>query len=129
MNNQFLRGVRFSFVVIQILFPFCLTEARMFLPYLLSLPYLKHFRILFISCFFIFGSVIHLFYFFVRVFVLSSQTFNQTTALRKRNPYSKLFWCAFFPDFLAFGLNTERYRVSLRIRSECGKIREKCGPK
>ena len=129
MNNQFLRGVRFSFVVIQILFPFCLTETRMFLPYLLSLPFLKYFRILFISCFFIFGSVIHSFYFFVRVFVLSSQAFNQTTALRKRSPYSKLPWCAFFPDFLAFGLNTERYRVSLRIHSECGKIREKCGPK
>ena len=25
--------------------------------------------------------------------------------------------------FLAFGLNTERYGVSLRIQSECGKIR------
>ena len=27
------------------------------------------------------------------------------------------------PYFLAFGLNTERYRVSLRIQSEYGKIR------
>ena len=27
------------------------------------------------------------------------------------------------PYFPAFGLNTERYRVSLRILSECGKIR------
>ena len=27
------------------------------------------------------------------------------------------------PYFLAFGLNTERYGVSLRIQSECGKIR------
>ena len=27
------------------------------------------------------------------------------------------------PYFPAFGLNTERYRVSLRIQSECGKIR------
>ena len=26
------------------------------------------------------------------------------------------------PYFLAFGLNTERYSVSLRIRSECGKM-------
>ena len=29
------------------------------------------------------------------------------------------------PCFLAFGLNTERYRVSLRIQSECGKIRSR----
>ena len=27
------------------------------------------------------------------------------------------------PYFLAFGLNTKKYRVSLRIQSECGKIR------
>ena len=27
------------------------------------------------------------------------------------------------PYFLAFGLNTERYEVSLRIQSKCGKIR------
>ena len=27
------------------------------------------------------------------------------------------------PHFPAFGLNTERYRVSLRIQSKCGKIR------
>ena len=27
------------------------------------------------------------------------------------------------PYFPAFGLNTERYFVSLRIQSECGKIR------
>ena len=26
------------------------------------------------------------------------------------------------PYFLAYGLNTERYKVSLRIQSECGKI-------
>ena len=29
--------------------------------------------------------------------------------LRKKCPYSKLFWSAFFPHFPAFGLNTERY--------------------
>ena len=28
------------------------------------------------------------------------------------------------PHFPAFGLNKERYSVSLRIQSECGKIRE-----
>ena len=29
------------------------------------------------------------------------------------------------PYFPAFGLNTEKYFVSLRIQSECGKIRTK----
>ena len=48
--------------------------------------------------------------------------------LRKKSPYSELFWSAFFPDFPAFGLNTEKYSVSLRIQSECEKIREKCRP-
>ena len=42
--------------------------------------------------------------------------------LRKNCPYSELFWSAFFPYFPTFGL------VSLRIQSECGKIREKYGP-
>ena len=32
------------------------------------------------------------------------------------------------PHFLAFGLNTERYGVSLRIQSECGKIRTRTTP-
>ena len=45
--------------------------------------------------------------------------------LRKKFPYSELFWSAFFPHFPAFGLNTETYEVSLRIQSECGKIRGK----
>ena len=30
--------------------------------------------------------------------------------------------------FPTFGLNTEGEVVSLRIQSECGKMREKCGP-
>ena len=30
--------------------------------------------------------------------------------------------------FLAFGLNTERYLVSLHIQSECGKIRTRKTP-
>ena len=46
----------------------------------------------------------------------------------KKSPYSELFWSVFFPDFPTFGLNTERYEVSLRIQSECGKIRGKFGP-
>ena len=32
------------------------------------------------------------------------------------------------PYFPAFGQNTERYRVSLHIQSECGKIRTKITP-
>ena len=32
------------------------------------------------------------------------------------------------PHFPAFGLNTERYRVSLRIQSECGKMRTRITP-
>ena len=32
------------------------------------------------------------------------------------------------PYFPAFGLNTERYSVSLRIRSECGKMRTRKTP-
>ena len=32
-------------------------------------------------------------------------------------------WSFSGPYFLAFGLNTERYSVSLRIQSECGKMR------
>ena len=36
--------------------------------------------------------------------------------------YSELFWSEFFPHFLAFGLNTDRYFVSLRMHSKCGKM-------
>ena len=32
------------------------------------------------------------------------------------------------PYFPAFGLNTERYSVSLRIQSECGKMRTRKTP-
>ena len=32
-------------------------------------------------------------------------------SLRKKCPYSELFWSAFFPHFPTFGLNTERYEV------------------
>ena len=32
------------------------------------------------------------------------------------------------PHFHAFGLNTERYSVSLRILSECGKMRTRITP-
>ena len=32
------------------------------------------------------------------------------------------------PHFPTFGLNTERYAISLRIQSECGKIRTRITP-
>ena len=32
------------------------------------------------------------------------------------------------PDFPAFGLNTERYRLFFRIQHECGKIRTRKTP-
>ena len=32
-------------------------------------------------------------------------------SLRKKCPYSELFWSVLFPDFPAFGLNMERYGV------------------
>ena len=33
------------------------------------------------------------------------------------------------PYFPAFGLNTKRYGVSLRIQSECGKVQTRITPK
>ena len=48
----------------------------------------------------------------------------QEDALSKNCPYSELFWSVFPP----YGLNTERYRVSLRLQSECGKIRTRITP-
>ena len=35
---------------------------------------------------------------------------------------------AFFPHFPAFGLNTERYSIYLRIHSKCGKMRSRITP-
>ena len=46
---------------------------------------------------------------------------------RKKSPYLELFWSAFFPDFPAFGLNTERYfsisPYSVRMRENPEKMR------
>ena len=39
-----------------------------------------------------------------------------------------LIWLYSGPYFPAFGLNMERYKVSLRIQSECGKIRTRITP-
>ena len=51
-----------------------------------------------------------------------------TKALRKKSPYSELFWSAFFPHFPAFGLDTERYGLSLHIQSKCGKNADQNNP-
>ena len=66
---------------------------------------------------------------FAFVFILASICCHCSSthycSLRKKCPYSELLWWAFFPHFPAFGLITERYKVSLRI--QCGKMREKYG--
>ena len=75
-------------------------------------------------------------------YILQPNMFNtnwQLKPLRKTFPYLELFWSAFFPYFPAFWLHTPylsvfspnagkcgENAVSLRIQSECGKMREKC---
>ena len=46
---------------------------------------------------------------------------NINLPLHKKSPYSELFWSAFFPDFPAFGLNTERYYVFSPNAGKSGK--------
>ena len=51
--------------------------------------------------------------------------------LRKKCPYLELFWSAFFPHFLAFGLNTERYLISpysVQMRENSGKMSTRITP-
>ena len=50
------------------------------------------------------------------------------SSLRKKSPYSELLWSTFFMHFPAFGLNAERYGVSLRIQYECRKMRTRKSP-
>ena len=38
----------------------------------------------------------------------------QIVTRRKKSPYSELFWSELFPDFPAFGLNTERFCPNAR---------------
>ena len=45
-------------------------------------------------------------------------------SLGEKCPYSELFWFA----FSAFGVNTERYRVPLRIQSEYEKMQTRITP-
>ena len=61
---------------------------------------------------------------------ITFQTVDSQT-LRKKCLYSELFWSAFFPHFLAFGPNTERYGVSLLLgpnARKCGKMRTRITP-
>ena len=44
----------------------------------------------------------------------------QIVTRRKKSPYSELFWSELFPDFPAFGLNTERFSPNAR---KPGKMR------
>ena len=46
---------------------------------------------------------------------------SHNISLRKRCHYSEIFWSAFSSHFRAFGLNTKRYGLSVRIQFECGK--------
>ena len=68
----------------------------------------------------------------ILVSVISSANFLSNyfwyDTLCKKCRYLELFWSTFFPHFPAFGLNTARNSVSLRVQSECGKMQEKCGP-
>ena len=52
------------------------------------------------------------------------QLFQLILSLREKCPYLELFWSA----FSAFGLNTERYFVPLRIRFKCRKIQTRITP-
>ena len=42
--------------------------------------------------------------------------------MRKKCPYSELFWSAFLSHFAAFGVNTERYSVSLKVQEKWFKF-------
>ena len=49
--------------------------------------------------------------------------------LRKKSPYSELFWSAFFQHFPAFGLNMERYLSVFSLNAgKCGKTLRKKSP-
>ena len=48
----------------------------------------------------------------------------QTSHRVKRVRIRSCYW----PHFPAFGLNTERYRVSLGIQFKCGKMRTRITP-
>ena len=57
-------------------------------------------------------------------FPIYDRVFLEPLSLRERCPYSEFFW--FVSSHIWTG--TERYGVSLRIHSECGKIRTRKTP-
>ena len=74
--------------------------------------------IFFFCCFLVFGYVV------ICSCCERFHGFFLEIALRKKCSYSELFWSA----FSVLGLNTEKYSVSLRVQSECGKIRTRVTP-
>ena len=56
---------------------------------------------------------------------LTSAGYVTNIVLRKKSVHIRSYSGPHFP---AFGLNTERYSVSLRIQSECGKMRTRITP-
>ena len=48
--------------------------------------------------------------------------------LRKKRPYSKLFWSGFFPHFSVFGLNRGISPYSVQMRKIAGKMRTRITP-
>ena len=73
-----------------------------------------------------------LFVYFLQSFIIYSN-YHCTTyevSRRKKSPNSELFWSTFFPNFPAYGLNTERYVfgvILVRIFPGFSGIRTKYG--
>ena len=61
--------------------------------------------------------------------VISSESFRTPSLLAHFHCVKGVFiWSFSGPHFPAFGLTTERYSVSYRIQSECGKVRTRKTP-
>ena len=76
-----------------------------------------------VMCFFL------LFFFVVFTFCFESVILKVLNTIAKSHYVKSVLIRSFFgPFFPTFGLNTERYGVSLRIPSKCGKIRTRKTP-
>ena len=53
---------------------------------------------------------------------------DNDSGLRKKCPYSEVFWSAFLLHFPAFGLNSEISPYSARMRKNAGKMRTRVTP-
>ena len=75
-------------------------------------------------------NTIEVFWFLISItLVFSSLTiWYPTVVYNCHSVKSVRIWGYSGPHFPAFGLNTERYSVSLRVQSECGKIRTRITP-